>query len=254
MSGLGVKFAQAAATGLPHPANVVVRLRGDRVRRTPAGALRGVRIKAEFYVGSMLFATGHGDALIVNERAYSKLRNGQTEKRHGGAPRYPGATVDPRSVGHSSESDVVLSATHTADIFTLSLDLNNVILFDHPLDHIAGMIPAEATRQVVRLLRAEPDAELTSAEFHYAAALEFDGEVTIHVELDGDRAAVRFIQADKLAVSGEVTFAHSARAGNVTESDDQATRVRFQSDRPELPLEERMSTSHEFAATDLPVL
>ena len=250
MSGLGMFTLPNVEEVDLHPSEVAVRLRGTEVRRKPSGALQSVSMEVEFFAGTIPFATGHGDAMIVNERVYCRLRGGRIEEHQGGG-RPRGSILSPQLVGHRDASDVVLGGAFSSTLITLSLDLDNRILFDHPLDHIAGMIPVEATRQILRVLRSDPNNELSGAEFHYAVALEFDGEITALVRASGDHAKVQFVQAGNVAVTGEVTVAPRVVAANRPGSDDRESPVRSPTVRPESRREERKSTFHELAAADL---
>ena len=254
MSGLGMALVPSGSQSLTRPTAVSARLIGTRVRRSADGTLQSVRLEVEFFQEGVLFATGHGDAMILNARVYSRLRGGRTTKRLGGAPRSSGAPLEPCLVGHIVESEVVISADHSNDSFTLSLDFSNSVLFDHPLDHIAGMIPVEATRQILRCLRSDPGTELSTAEFHFRAALEFDGEINVSVSAEVDRATFQFEQGGRLAVTCEVTVGPAAVVPWVPESSGREAAGRFPSDLVVSPRGRRMSTSREFLAEGLPAL
>jgi hypothetical protein len=252
MSGLGLALFPLAIPEETRPTNVSARLVGTRVRRSADGTLQSVRLEAEFFHQSVPFASGHGDAMIVNERVYSRLRGGRTAKRSDPGRISSVATVAPSQVGHLSGSEVVLSSEHSSDSFTLSLDFSNPVLFDHPLDHIAGMIPVEASRQIMRCLRANPGAELSTAEFHFHRALEFDVEVNVEVSAgDEDGATLQFVQGGRVAVTCAVTVAPVATPPRGPGLGGREAVVRCPAGQPVLPQGRRTSTSREVFAGDL---
>ncbi|MEU9188930.1 ScbA/BarX family gamma-butyrolactone biosynthesis protein [Streptomyces sp. NPDC048484] len=58
------------------------------------------------------------------------------------------APVSPQSVGRMSPMDVVLSPLEeAADRWQLRVDARHPVLFDHPVDHVPGMVLIEAARQ-----------------------------------------------------------------------------------------------------------
>lgn len=59
----------------------------------------------------------------------------------------PGPALSPARVGRASARDVVLSPTADADQWELRVDTRNSVLFDHPHDHIPGMVLLEAVAQ-----------------------------------------------------------------------------------------------------------
>jgi hypothetical protein len=251
MSGLGVALFPLDTPARSRPTDVSVHLVGTRVRRSVDGTLQSVRLEAQFFHESALFASGYGDAMIVNQRVYSRLRGGRTVKRSNVGRVSSVATVAPSQVGHLSGSGVVLSSEYSPDSFKLSLDFSDPVLFDHPLDHIAGMIPVEASRQIMRCLRSDPGAELSTAEFRFHKALEFDGEVSVEVSAAEDGATLRFIQSGEVAVTCDVTVAPGAVPPRGQEADGREAAGHRLAGQQGLPRERRMSTSREVFAGDL---
>jgi hypothetical protein len=246
MSALGCEMSEGVT---PRAQNIAVRLTGTSVRRSTSGDLQSVRMKAEFYSSGSVFATGYGDAMIVSDRVYSRLRHGRIALRHGGQSRPSGSTVEPASVGHLVESDVVLGRDYRDGSFPLSLDLSNPFLFDHPLDHIAGMIPVEAVRQILRVSTGDPEAEISSADFVYDSALEFDAPVHMETHSRRGRSSINFVQDGRIAVRAQVTTAQSPDAGHSSGSNSPKARLIARDATSGPPRGERMSTSPGFAAT-----
>ncbi|MER6075382.1 ScbA/BarX family gamma-butyrolactone biosynthesis protein [Streptomyces sp. NPDC001817] len=57
------------------------------------------------------------------------------------------APASPQSVGRTSPVDVVLSPVDGPHRWQLRVDTRHPILFDHPVDHVPGMVLVEAARQ-----------------------------------------------------------------------------------------------------------
>lgn len=84
------------------------------------------------------------------------------------------APVAPQSVGRTSPADVVLSPTDEPNRWQLRVDTRHPVLFDHPVDHVPGMVLLEAVRQGAT-------AVLGDASF---LPLSITSEFSSYVELD----------------------------------------------------------------------
>ncbi|WP_424217585.1 ScbA/BarX family gamma-butyrolactone biosynthesis protein (plasmid) [Streptomyces sp. BI20] len=67
-------------------------------------------------------------------------------------PRPP-APLPPHECGSERERDVVLSPTERSGRWELRSDIAHPILFDHPVDHVPGMLLLEAARQAAYATR-----------------------------------------------------------------------------------------------------
>jgi hypothetical protein len=61
--------------------------------------------------------------------------------------------VTPTLVGRDNGTDVVLSPLPGEAGWLLRVDRNHPVLFDHPIDHVAGMVIIEAMRQAAQFVR-----------------------------------------------------------------------------------------------------
>ncbi|MEV8320932.1 ScbA/BarX family gamma-butyrolactone biosynthesis protein [Streptomyces sp. NPDC059900] len=87
-------------------------------------------------------ATGGISYTCITPSAYRRLRGNQ------GHLQIPlTAPVPPQSVGRMSPTDVVLSPIGADDRWQLRVDTRHPVLFDHPVDHVPGMLLIEAARQ-----------------------------------------------------------------------------------------------------------
>lgn len=115
-------------------------------------------------------AVGHGGASVscVTPAAYRRLRAPQLD---GAGPQPPmTAPVAPHDVGRRSPADVVLSPTGERGRWLLRTDTSHPVLFEHPVDHVPGMMLLEAARQatIATLGHTAPPSELTGEFSRYA--------------------------------------------------------------------------------------
>lgn len=161
------------------PASLDIDVRCSQIRRRRGGALNGCRIEVDIYREGRLAATGGGSFTCVAPAVYRRLRAGRTaDGRH----RTPAlnAALPPHSVGRTSPADVVLSPSPAGPPghWQLRADTRHPVLFDHPVDHVPGMVLLEAARQATAatLGRACLPLALTSEFLRY---VELDTPCTI---------------------------------------------------------------------------
>ncbi|MET8629962.1 ScbA/BarX family gamma-butyrolactone biosynthesis protein [Kitasatospora sp. NPDC004669] len=84
---------------------------------------------------------------------YQRLRTGRADvdRMFAGAPE-PTAPATPSTVGRDRVRDVVLTPTDQSGTWQLRVDTAHPVLFDHPVDHVPGMVLLEAARQAVHAL------------------------------------------------------------------------------------------------------
>jgi 2-oxo-3-(phosphooxy)propyl 3-oxoalkanoate synthase len=144
------------------PLALVLEVRWTWVEHRPPRRF-GMRLDVVLTVGGQPCGRGSLQATAVNERAYGLLR------RHGA--QSDGASTTGRSAGPGREAgrpqayqvgrlrakDVVLESA--GGQWSLCLDLDHAILFDHPTDHIPLMLMYEGFRQFGHFLHHGGDAE-----------------------------------------------------------------------------------------------
>ncbi|MFE3185861.1 ScbA/BarX family gamma-butyrolactone biosynthesis protein [Streptomyces violascens] len=139
---------------------VSVRPEHARVGSTPAGVevevtyteLRQRRIghagsiEAVILRDGEIVATGSAIYTCTSPAVYKRVRGNRG--LCGDRPQLQlTAPVSPQSVGRMSPMDVVLSPTQDDGRWQLRVDTRHPVLFDHPVDHIPGMVLIEAARQ-----------------------------------------------------------------------------------------------------------
>lgn len=146
--------AAALIVGKDHPGLVVSLSCSEVVRR--GGMLRRARFHVGFLRDGARFAYGSGLLVCVPSGAYEQFR-----ARRGPAPpapRPPLQRLNPAVVGRRWEGDVLLCdgpgwrRGSSAASWRVQVDPDHPALFDHPLDHLPGMVQLEAFRQAALAL------------------------------------------------------------------------------------------------------
>ncbi|MFF5707106.1 ScbA/BarX family gamma-butyrolactone biosynthesis protein [Streptomyces sp. NPDC012794] len=111
-----------------------------------AGKLSKITYEAVVRRDGHVVATGRVSSTCTSPAVYERLRPPHTRQAdHRPLPLT--APVAPQSVGRLSPTDVVLSPSAEPNRWQLRVDTLHPILFDHPLDHVPGMLLVEAARQ-----------------------------------------------------------------------------------------------------------
>ncbi|WP_081416788.1 ScbA/BarX family gamma-butyrolactone biosynthesis protein [Arthrobacter castelli] len=115
------------------------------------------------------FASGTGGARIVKPCVYQRMRASTTAGEH----PVPGSEMQiPGSVGHVRAENVVIGPSYGAGVCPVRVDVSNPILFDHPLDHVPGMLLIESIRQAVRAELGVPELDFSTFEGSFSRVVE----------------------------------------------------------------------------------
>ncbi|MFR9798774.1 ScbA/BarX family gamma-butyrolactone biosynthesis protein [Streptomyces sp. MS06] len=117
----------------------------------------------------------------MSPAVYRRLRG----ERPTSASTGPGGVVEPASVGRLLHSDVVLrepeDIAHPPHRWLLEVDTRHPILFDHPVDHVPGMVLMEAARQAAQAVHHAPVLAL-SMDSRFLRFAELDAPCWIEAE------------------------------------------------------------------------
>lgn len=188
----------------------------------PTGLSYAMRV----YATGTLLGTVTIDVGYLSPNAYDRLR----ATRRGSTPHLaitgPAATalsarpVPSASVGRTDPRNVVLTDPVFRDLSVraaVRVPLENPSLFDHPLDHLPGMVLMEAARQACQLTAASVSqvapgqVTVMGADMVFSSWAELDQLVTVQAALDSAdrtgrwRAAVAFEQRGAVIASGTMT-------------------------------------------------
>ncbi|MEV4741983.1 ScbA/BarX family gamma-butyrolactone biosynthesis protein [Streptomyces sp. NPDC049555] len=177
-------------------------------------AYRGARpaalsLRAVYYWEGVRVATVETRFALLSPGAYERLRGARADAGAAMASAVPpGQPVPFAATGRSREQDVVLSALDENQ-WLLRIDTSHPVLFDHPVDHVPGIVLLEAAHQAV----AGADVTRLDCEFHQY--VELDAQCTVTATLlrtvtetdgPGERTVrITAVQNDRLCFSATAT-------------------------------------------------
>ncbi|MER6851277.1 ScbA/BarX family gamma-butyrolactone biosynthesis protein [Streptomyces flaveolus] len=138
---------------------------------------------------------------------YRRLRAGRSDAAGlcANAPT-PAAPIPPYVAGRTRQEDVVLSPTEDRLRWRLRVDTNHPVLFDHPVDHVPGMLLLESVRQAGHAVHPSGgDVMPTLMDVSFNRYVELDEPCWIEAEAmpspAGSRKATRVngLQGGRLA-------------------------------------------------------
>ncbi|QRI77646.1 MULTISPECIES: ScbA/BarX family gamma-butyrolactone biosynthesis protein [Rhodococcus] len=147
------------------------------------GLLSQFDLTVVFVVGGRQVGTGQGVANVLTPDDYQRLRWNGTGPRTIGDPVCPPA-IPPAVVGQSRSLDVVLGPQYAENRWRLRVDDRHPVLFDHPSDHVPGMLVLEAFRQSARAACGRPHADVDLIEAAYHRFVELDERANVVARID----------------------------------------------------------------------
>ncbi|MEV8020735.1 ScbA/BarX family gamma-butyrolactone biosynthesis protein [Streptomyces sp. NPDC086554] len=151
----------------------------EEVRRGPRVAALTLRIDA--VRGGLPLATSHTRFTVQSPAIYRRLRAGHGETQLEPVLPLP-SPVPPSRLGRTSCRDVVLSPSEAPDRWQLRVDNRHPILFDHPLDHVPGMLLLEAARQAAQGMCHRRAMVAVAMENRFSRYVEFDAPCWVEAQ------------------------------------------------------------------------
>ncbi|MGA5421837.1 ScbA/BarX family gamma-butyrolactone biosynthesis protein [Streptomyces lavendulocolor] len=180
------------------------------------GSLTGLRYTAVIRRDGHVAVTGSASYTCTSPAVYRRLRAGRGPE--GGRPPIPlTAPASPQSVGRTSPMDVVLSPVGEANRWQLRADSRHHVMFDHPVDHVPGMVLLEAARQATAAVLGDGDMLPIAITSQFTRYAELDEPCSVEASLlpgaGADRTAVLVTgqQGGEPVFSSTVTAASSRR-------------------------------------------
>lgn len=200
------------------PANLVLdaACRDVKVRD---GLLRSMRLAVSFSRGGVPLATAGGAFLCLAPHQYDALR-WRGLQRSVASPQPCPPRQPPSTVGRARSRDVVLGPREFTGSgstgWRLAVDTGHPVLFDHPLDHVPGMVVLEAARQAANALHAcarPPSTWTLSAAFDRFAELDRPTSLAATATLTPSLLRMEFHahQGGETQSSGEVVVSSLSR-------------------------------------------
>ncbi|MYR60804.1 hypothetical protein GTY54_32750 [Streptomyces sp. SID625] len=165
----------AALAGTGRGATVELRLRHTDIVRRRAGSIHLTTLATASRDGVEL-GTARLRYSALPPAIYDRLRGSHADARQAFARALPAApALPPASVGRTREQDVVLATGLIPYHWRLRTDTAHRVLFDHPHDHVPGMVLLEAASQA---------AHACAAPGGLTVPVGFDARFYRYVELD----------------------------------------------------------------------
>ncbi|MEU3253471.1 ScbA/BarX family gamma-butyrolactone biosynthesis protein [Streptomyces sp. NPDC006997] len=165
------------------PAELELRTVCDDIRFR-AGLPTSMRVRTEVWRGESLAGWSETRFWCRVGEVYRRLRGRYADKEavFAAAPA-PTPPAPGPLVGRDRTQDIVLSpAGDPAHTWRLRVDTSHPTLFDHPLDHVPGMLSIEAVRQAALAARhGERPGFLTGVEITFDRYIEFDAPCWVDV-------------------------------------------------------------------------
>ncbi|WP_184349825.1 ScbA/BarX family gamma-butyrolactone biosynthesis protein [Streptomyces olivoverticillatus] len=191
------------------PAELELDVVCSHVRRR-GGMLAAMRYEVVIRRDGEVAATGSASYTCTSPEVYRRLRGPLPP----GPPAPLGAPVPPRAVGRLSPFDVVLSAEAEGGPgrWLIRADQRHPILFDHPVDHIPGMVLLEAARQAACALAPYPAISPTALTGTFRRYAELTSPCRIEAERDEEDASGSWVTRVNGHQDGELLFTCSVTA------------------------------------------
>ncbi|MGY1456341.1 ScbA/BarX family gamma-butyrolactone biosynthesis protein [Streptomyces sp. SS8] len=173
-------FAPAAFWERTAPADAELRVRHGDITRRRLGTTRSTA-HIEAFRGNELLGSCEIRYITHPPAIYDRLRSKYADAQRAFAAALPPAPpVTPSLVGRTDPGDVVIAPTSRPHRYQLRTDTSNPVLFDHPHDHVPGMVLLEAVVQVVRA-SVPGHARTTALDTTFLRYVEFDAPCWIDV-------------------------------------------------------------------------
>jgi 2-oxo-3-(phosphooxy)propyl 3-oxoalkanoate synthase len=160
------------------PVEVTAHVDVSEQRQTPNG-LVAFRARAVFHADGGELAKGTAAARIIEPVVYNRFRRGIPTVSDLSHAIHP---VSADRVGHASSWNVVLGHATGLGRWPLRVDISHPILFDHPLDHVPGVLLIEAIRQALRLELCNPGLDFADFDAEFLMLLDLGIEADVVLE------------------------------------------------------------------------
>jgi hypothetical protein len=175
----------------------------DIVRR--GRTIAGMRYEVSVRRDGRTIATGGANYSCTSPTAHRRLRDNRPTSNDRALP----APTAPAEVGHTNPEHVVLAAPAAPGEarWELRVDTGHPGYFDHPVDHVPGMMLIEAARQGARAVTGQPGALLLGLEAEFTRYAELDSPCWIEARVDDPDAAGNLRVQVSGVQQGEQVFA-----------------------------------------------
>ncbi|WP_202565902.1 ScbA/BarX family gamma-butyrolactone biosynthesis protein [Agreia sp. COWG] len=170
MKGIQLSLVERWCAALVASAEIDMIVNVDNVRSNTSGVYR-LRTNVEFFAGGDLIARGVGDLQLLAPRVYDRMRG---SRAHRSIAPCEVATSDISNLMGNRGASISSRTTLSTGPWDVLIDARHPVFFDHPVDHLPGMLALEVMRQVAQAVTGREDHDI----------VDFDGEFARFVELD----------------------------------------------------------------------
>lgn len=129
--------------------DITCRVHPPDVRSNRRGGVGGLRLTVDFLTGGTAFARAGGGVRVMDDRRYAEVR-GPARSAWPPAPTAGLARPAASDLAVPSRHDVLIGRHEDATVLGPA-DPRHPFFFDHPTDHVPGMVLLEAVRQAAVL-------------------------------------------------------------------------------------------------------
>lgn len=189
------------------PADIVLTATAHEIRRRRTG-VGGMLMQFDGYRDNRWVSSSSMRFSCVSPATYARLRGEPSGVVH--LSTRMGSLVAPHLVGRDKRTDVVLAEAPGDNRWTIRVDRGHPVMFDHPVDHVPGMVVMEAARQAAMLALGWTSEVVVRMSFSFASYVEFNEPcyvVVDHVSTAGAGAGmthVRFEQGERTVAEGDL--------------------------------------------------
>ncbi|MDI5966996.1 ScbA/BarX family gamma-butyrolactone biosynthesis protein [Streptantibioticus silvisoli] len=175
-------LSPAALVAGERAAKIEMRIACPEVVRRGA-TLSSVDMRVDILRDGVLLGTAQAGFLNHSPAVYRRLRGAYADLDEARSRILPLAPpVAPRRVIREDFADVVLSPTDVPHRFQLRVDLSHPALFDHPVDHVPGMLLLEAARQAAHSVTYPRTTIPVALDAVFSRYVEYDAPCWIHAD------------------------------------------------------------------------
>lgn len=172
-------------------------MRGDQ--------LRSMTVVLAMSADGLHFATGSGTLSWLSERTFQALRT----RNGGGSPTAAAMSLAADAVASPfrASADSLLAAGDPPDQRRLLIPLDHPVYFDHPLDHVPGMLLVDAAWQAAAAMHHSNPMRLVECWMTCPAFTELVGAAWVSLQpVSADRINFRVEQGGRTTASGKLRF------------------------------------------------
>lgn len=161
-------------------------------------------VRIEFSAAGREFGSAFGRMRVLSEEEYGTFRGPHADA--GPVPDEVHWRPSPAEVSVPSPGDVMLVRNRSGALLVAPADLRHPRFFDHPSDHVPGMVLLEAARQAACLAGASP-GRLSGCHMEALRFTEWNAPVHVECGPAEEGWAFQVTQGGDTTASGTLAFA-----------------------------------------------